>query len=433
MVMKVAVVGSGISGISAAVKLHLAGLSVELIEKDDVLGGRLGVSKLGGHDVMLGGKNIGRRYPVLRTMLDDLGANGYEQFGINTSRVKEGVVLPIDSTRRLRTVTNLARLSGPRDFLTLARLAAQVRGDDSARLLGSEFARKLSVRYDDRPLSEHFGSELVNNVVRPVTVRMNGAEPAEVYLGNFGTNLAMLLDTYDQLTSGIQPVLSVIERLVDVRLSSTVHRIERADDASGDISVTMSTPQGTVETTRYNGVVLATPAHIAADILSANSADFELLRSVNYFPAAVAVVEYADDVFRPDIRAIAMDDGPCSNAGSYGINQRNVVRYTFSGRQARAIGSSGDEIASMVTDVESLLVTYLGIRKPARVDMVTRHWDAAYCAYGPRYGDFLDTVRARTAQVGPKLALAGDYMLGVSLENCCRSGRKAATAVLAQL
>ncbi|MGO4617949.1 NAD(P)/FAD-dependent oxidoreductase [Nocardia sp. 2YAB30] len=434
MTTRVAVIGSGISGISAAVKLHLAGLSVDLIEKDGVLGGRFGVSKLGDHDVMLGGKNIGRKYRVLRAMLDDLGATEYEHFGINTSRVRDGVVLPIDSNRRLATLVNLAKLSGPWDFLTLARLAARVRSDESARLLGSDFARNMAARYDDKPLADNLGSDLVDNVIRPVTVRMNGAEPDEVYLGNFGTNLAMLMDTFDQLTSGIKPVLSVVERLVNVRLGTQVHRIEQSARADGEISVTMATPDGGVDTVGYDGVVLATPAHIAADVLPEQSAELAgLLRSVNYFPATVAVVEYAEDVFRSDIRAIAMDDGPCSNAGSYGIDQRNVVRYTFSGRQGRVTAPTDDDIAGLIGDAEQLLGKYLGIEQPVRVDMACRHWEQAYCAYGPHYGDVLAGIRSRLADFGGKLTLAGDYMLGVSLENCCRSGKAAAAGLLGNL
>ncbi len=37
--------------------------------------------------------------------------------------------------------------------------------------------------------------------------RMNGAEPEEAYVGNLGSNLRMVLDTYDQLIHGMQPVL----------------------------------------------------------------------------------------------------------------------------------------------------------------------------------------------------------------------------------
>ncbi|MRH92062.1 NAD(P)-binding protein [Nocardia sp. SYP-A9097] len=428
MAKRVAVVGSGISGISAAVRLHRAGAQVDLIESDGMLGGRLGVSRLGGHDVMLGGKNIGRRYHVMRGMLADLGATDFEHFGINTSRVKDGALEPIDSGRRLRALTKIAKLSGLRDFLMLARLAVQVRNDESARLLGSAFGRRLGARYDSKPLSEHFGSGLAHDLIRPVTVRMNGAEPDEVYLGNFGTNLAMLLDTFDQLPAGFQPVLEAVEELVNVRLSTSVRRIAKAGDG---ISLTVSTPTGGVEVLGYDGVVLATPAHIAADILHEESAQLgRLLRSVNYFPTTVAVVEYAEDIFRSDIRAVAMADGPCSNAGSYGINQRNIVRYTFSGRHGRVISPTAEVIETMVGDAEALLVEYLGIDKPARTDIVTRHWDQAYCAYGPNYAELLEQVHSLIEQIGGNISLAGDYILGASMENCCRSGFEAADALV---
>ena len=55
---RVAVVGGGVSGISTAWYLRCAGARVELIERAETLGGRIGLDRLGDEPIELGGKNI---------------------------------------------------------------------------------------------------------------------------------------------------------------------------------------------------------------------------------------------------------------------------------------------------------------------------------------------------------------------------------------
>src|SRR5688500_9108155 len=100
---RVAVVGGGIAGLTAALRLDLLGHDVEVIEADATLGGRFGLDKLGDRPVMTGGKNIGRRYHTFRWFTSELGSDRYESFGYNASRIKDGEVLTLDSERRSQT------------------------------------------------------------------------------------------------------------------------------------------------------------------------------------------------------------------------------------------------------------------------------------------------------------------------------------------
>jgi protoporphyrinogen/coproporphyrinogen III oxidase len=422
---RVAVVGAGISGLAAALYLHRAGYAVELVERDEALGGRLGVGRLGERDIMMGGKNIGRKYTAFRGFTGALGDHPYEPFGINASRVKDGQVLTIDSTRRTRSLRHLRQMGRSRDLLKLARLAYRIRKDPDNRFLGAPYFAELARRSDATPLSSHFGAELADTLLRPMTVRMNGAEPDEVYLGTFNTNLALLMDTYDQLANGIQPVLAALAERVDVRLNARAESlvVERGRVVGLRIA---ENGQEAVEH-RYDGVVVAAPAFAAADIVRAELPGLgKRLEEVRYFPTTVAIVEYAAPVFNPDVRALALDDGPCSNAGSYGMEDRHIVRYTFSGRHGRVSELTPERLEAWIAETERRLVAYLGIRMPARVRQVDRHWDAGYCAYVPFVGDFLTAVREAAAGL-PGLELAGDYLRGVNLEACARSGADAGT------
>ncbi|WP_433664278.1 FAD-dependent oxidoreductase [Nocardia sp. CA-128927] len=423
---RVAVVGAGVSGIAAALALHRAGCTVELVERDDRIGGRLGFAELDDREVLLGGKNIGRGYTRFRAMLDLLGGTGYEPFGINTSRMVAGRLVGLDSDNRTEAINGILRMCDWRDLTKLDRIARKVRAADTARFLGSDLARSLA-RHDDRPLSEHFGKRTTDNFLRPITVRMNGAEPDEAYYGNFPTNMGMLLDKFDQPIVGLSALLSRIADLVEIRYRTRVTGISRVQ---GGVVLDLVDAGGRATQTRYDAVAVCTPAYAAAPLLAPLSEALAgLLRAVRYFPATVAVVRYVHDVFAADVRAIALDDQPCSNAGSYGKDTRNIVRYTFSGKHGRLGDTAEADVLDLVTDTEQQLRSHLGVVRQPRTAAAIRHWPQAYCGYLPHYGDFLDTLAA-TATPLTGIALAGDYLLGTSLEACCRSGENAAAALL---
>ncbi|MDQ3761959.1 MAG: FAD-dependent oxidoreductase [Actinomycetota bacterium] len=423
---RIAVVGGGISGLSAAIRLESCGHDVELIERDDALGGRFGVAKLGDRPVMLGGKNIGRRYHAFRSFVAALGDYQWEPFGINQSTMKDGEVLTLDSSRRSRSLGNIRRMGSVRDLARMVMMAARIRADESNRFLGSNYFTRLSRRHDHAPLSAHFGEALTSTLLRPMTVRMNGAEPDEVYLGTFGTNLALLMDSYDQLKAGIQPALDAIAQRVTVRMNTQVESIVVRDGEVVGLRVAANgKPSAEVS---YDGVVVATPAYVTAEILRAEHPTLsKRLAEVRYFPTTVVLVEYDRPVFTPEVRALAMNDGgPCSNAGSYGRQDRHIVRYTFSGRNGRSYSDpSSDRLDEWVGSTEERLIRYLGAGRAQRVRTVSRSWRAGYCAYIPFHGEFLAEVSGAVAKL-PGLELAGDYLWGVSLEACTRSGNAAA-------
>ena len=427
---KLAVVGGGVAGIGAAYRLHTAGYQVDLIERDDVLGGRFGVDRLGDRPVMMGGKNIGRSYTQLRAFLAALEVDEFEYFGVNTSRIINGNLITFDSTNnKLDLIRKFAKMGTTADLAKLLWLMIKVRRNESNRFLGSETFSKVGAKRDHKPLTAYFGPELVNNMFRPLTVRLNGAEPDEMYLGNFGVNLG-LAGAFDQLTGGIQPALDSLSECVSVQLNSHVHGLIIRDGRVQGLNISQN--GGAPQQVAYDGVVVATPAYAAAEITKpALPTLSDLLMDVRYFPAAVAVIEYDRPVFDNVVRAIAVDAGHCSNAGVYGVNDLNIVRYTFSGRAARPMPSA-DALESWIDDAEKLIKQLLGIGELSRINVRTRIWPAAYCAYLPFYGEFLSKVRTEVASV-PGIELAGDYLRGAPLEACFRSGQEAAQRVMADL
>lgn len=429
----VAVVGGGISGITAAVALQRRGDRPLLLDSADVLGGRVGLHHLGDRPIMMGGKNIGHRYTHLRSLLTELDGGTFQDFGINTSTVRGGRLLPLDSSRPLTSLRSLLRMGTPRDLLRLSRLARTVRRHEAARFLGAPQFRRLAERHDDPALTDHFSPRMTSSLLRLATVRMNGAEPEETHLGNLGTNLGLLTDTFEQLDHGLGPALSRVPELVDVQLNSRVTGLRPYETGvevqwnTSSSSSSSSSPSGhPTHTQHVDGAVLALPAHAAAPLLAPHQpALARLLRTVRYFPATVVVARYASDVFAPDVRAVAMGDGPCSNAGAYGTRDLDMVRYTFSGRRGRLEEPTTEEVDRLVTDAEARLAEALDRPMPERLDRTWRHWPAAYCAYTRHHARLLDRIAEELQPLAGRISLAGDYLSGASLEACCRSGEAA--------
>jgi oxygen-dependent protoporphyrinogen oxidase len=424
---RVAVVGGGISGVAAAYALHARGHDVELVERGEQLGGRCAPGLLGDRPVTFGGKNVGRRYARFRAFTAALGDHPYEPFGINSSRVDRGRIVTIDSSRRYRSLRTLARLGSPRDLVRLVRLAARIRADEENRYLGSAYFAGLAQRSDSAPLSAYFGVALTRSLLRPVAVRMNGAEPDEVHLGTFGTNLGMLMDSFDQLSSGIAPVLRAFAARVPVRLSAEVTGLVVRDGVVTGLRLDGD------EELDCDAVLLAVPAHSAAELVhSSHPGLAERLRGVRYFPGAVVLAEYDRPIFTPEVRALVFDQGPCSNAGAYGIEERQTVRYTFSGRGARPLLRERASVEDLLAAGESQLAAHVPFDGARLRRADSRQWAAAYCAYVPFHGEFLAGVRRATLGA-PGLELAGDYMRGASMEACFRSGEEAAARLSEKL
>jgi protoporphyrinogen/coproporphyrinogen III oxidase len=414
---------------AAALALQRAGHNVELIERSATLGGRCGPGLLGGRPVSFGGKNIGHRYTRFRAFAEALEGHGFEPFGINSSRVDGGKLITVDSGRRYKSLRALAKMGSPVDLTRLVLLASRIRFNEANRYLDSPYFSRVGRRSDAEPLSSHFSRRFTRSLLRPVTVRMNGAEPDEVFLGTFGTNLGMLMDSFDQLRSGIQPVLREFARRVPVRTRAEVTGLLLEDGRVRGLR--LAGDDGDTEEFPCDAVVLALPAAAAADLLQrSHPALADTLRTVRYFPGAVVLAEYERPIFTHEVRALVFGEGPCSNAGAYGINDRHIVRYTFSGRNARALLRSGPDTEQLLAIGESQLAPHVALGRARRRQVGSHGWRAAFCAYTPFHGSFLATVRGAVADV-PGLELAGDYMCGASMEACVRSGLHAAQRIAA--
>ena len=135
-----AVVGGGASGIATAYYLQKQGFQVELIEQGERLGGRIASCQMGDRQIAMGGKNIGKAYYLFREFTEAMGDNPYEFFGLNSSQIRNGKIVTLDSSKRWRGILQLLGGFPIKDLFNFLRMCLAIkRNNDNGYLGGSYF------------------------------------------------------------------------------------------------------------------------------------------------------------------------------------------------------------------------------------------------------------------------------------------------------
>lgn len=416
-----AVVGGGASGIATAYYLRQHDINVELIEREEQLGGRIGSCMLGNYPMEMGGKNIGKDYQLFREFSTAIGNHPYEYFGLNSSRVRHGQILTMDSKRRWRSMVNFLRYCSPKDIFWFLQMYLAVKRNESNGYLGGSYFASLSKRFDDQPASTYFSREFCDLVIRPMAVISNAAEPDEVFIGNLGTNIRMIQDSYERLSNGMSTLLNEFAKTVEVRLATQVESLVCRNNRIMGLQMRH---QGQLQEREYAGVILATPAPVTSKFVEPLNPELaQMLQRIRYFPVTLIVAEYNRNIFSDQIRALAFDaNEPISNAAAYGVNNLNIVRYTFSGRTARHHLESGADPTELLGIAESALNQYISVQSSDRVRFVAKQYPTGLCAYTPHFADFHTEFQSQQESVHG-LYITGDYVQGASIEGCFRAAK----------
>jgi protoporphyrinogen/coproporphyrinogen III oxidase len=423
-----AVVGGGASGIAAAYYLQKQGFNVELIEQEESLGGRIASCQMGDRQIAMGGKNIGKAYSLFREFTEAMGNNPYEFFGLNSSQIRNGKIITLDSSRRWSGILQILGGFLLKDLFRFLQMCIAIKRNNDNGYLGGSYFNFLIRKLGDRQVSNYFGKAFCQRLIRPMSVRMNGAEPDEVYVGNLGSNIRMVLDTYEQLSYGIDRVLDQFAQTVSVRLKTKVTSLLVSNNRVVGLEIV---DQDGVHQKHYNGVFLATPATVTAKIVDSSSPSLaEVLRQIRYYPVMVIVAEYNRDIFSEQTRALVFNpEEPISNAGSYGVNDRHIVRYTFSGRVARPYIESDMDAIKLLEIAEKTLNRYIPVDASDRIQFVFQRMSTGLCAYTHNYPEFYNQVQFQLETL-PGLEITGDYIQGASIEACFRAAKASVEKVI---
>lgn len=413
------------SGMAAAHYLARQGHQVDLYESSDRLGGRMAISDIEGREICLGGKNIGFEYKEFRQFLGRYGKPEYEYFGLNSARLSGRKVLPFNSKSNLGRLVTLLRSSTVSDLWKLKRALTAVQTSRSNGDLVGPYFQALS-KGKLLTLPNYFSSKFSNSLARALTVRMNGAEPDQISLENFGTHLQMLQDEYEQITSPLKNVFTAFP--ADPNICTKFRTPVRAlREANGFFALA-----GDGFMSLYTKVIIAVPAHAAAQLTGPDFPKISrALQKPRYFPVTVLVVKYREPVFRTGMRALTFPaSSALSNIGAYGINDLDLVRYTFSGAAAQALNSHEMSDDQLLSIAEKHSAPYFNLNGNPRQALERKSWAQGLCGYTLNEIKFRSELNS--AQIDyPGLYFTGDYIKGASIENCFRAAKKTVEDCLA--
>jgi oxygen-dependent protoporphyrinogen oxidase len=460
---RIAIVGGGISGLSAAYALEEqrrsgAALEYTLYESSPRLGGVLRTERVDGCIVEAGPDSFLTEKPWAADLCRNVGLGG-QLIGSNDAERKtyilvRGRLVPMPDglmfmvpTRILPTA--LSPLFSSKTKLRMARelfYPPRAAGDDEsvASFVERHYGYEMVDRLADPLLSGIYGGEAATLSVRAVLPRFAEMERTHGSLGR--AMLAARKKALQPATKAAPPLFtslkngmqSLVEAVV-LRLSPSWLRSNAAvqaiqPEAGGWIVSTAMQPD------HFDAVILALPAYSSAQLLS--SCSLELSRELAAIPysSSITVGLGFDRGVRQSLPAgfgflVPRSEGKRMLAATFVHNKfrhrapadRALLRCFFAGKSAENVWQLSDD--QIVGIVRNELQQILGLRAEPLFARVYK-WKSAMAQYEVGHLERFDRIE-RLRQKLPGLALAGNEYRGIGVPDCIRSGQDAVKQILA--
>ena len=400
--MHVVVAGGGLAGLVAARRLAAAGATVELLEADERVGGRVRSRVVDGFTLDRGFQVLFTGYPAARRELD-LAALSLRRFApgatIAAPNRRSTLSDPLgDPGAAVPTLLNREVTTG--DKLRLLRLQVELRRRDADDLLeGADTSVRAYLR--DRGFSEAFVERFAEPFYGGITLERSLSTSSHVFEYTF----KMLSEGNTVVpAAGMGAIPAQLRRRAETA-GATVET--DAGAVAADATVVATDPKRAAELT---GVETPTDAKACVTVhcslpafQSLDTGSRIMLNAADARPNAVAPMSAAAPEYAPD--------------------DRQLLAATFLGRQ------DADDAALGETVREALSSWYpenhFGDLEVLAVDRI----DFAQFAQPPGFRAALPAV---DAPEGP-VYLAGDYTRWSAIQGAMESGRRAAETVRARL
>lgn len=452
------VIGGGISGLTTAWRLKQAGRDVCLLEADDQVGGVMRTRRQGGFLLEQGPFNVIVRDSKFQQLLEEFEdeiqviaaerSAGRKRYVLRDERLLRVPGGPLELlTTKLLTTSGKVRLMrgllisrpGVSDE-TIAAAATRRFGPEVAdRLISAFCVGVFAAESDELSLRACFPtiasgdrrvrSPLLEALVRSVRPRREKKEPKR--------------RRYRGLVS-FRDGLGTLPEAIAGRLGAAVRtgcRVNRIEPYRNGYNVICTSPRGAGQQLRAPRLVLAVDRRTTGELLRPFAADVAgLLNEIESSSLTVmnlgferGAIEHPLDGFGflvprseaefPLLGVLWAD----SVFPHHAPPDCRLLRIFLGGsRHPRTIEWSDDELLEATLDA---LRSLLGISgTPRRVDI--RRWPHAVPRYGLGHGERIERVRVRLREY-PGLHLVGNYLSGVSVNDCIRVGAAVAEEILA--
>ena len=484
---RVAVVGAGIAGLSAAYDLTRAGIDVVVIDPADRPGGKLRTSPFAGVDLDESADMFLARLPWGVGLCRDLGLEPaliHPAIGSalvvhdgRLRRLPEGLVLGVPSDLEAlqasglvseaglaRLAEDLARPEGPPpedrgEDCTVGELVRSRLGDEVFEVLVDPLLSGVNAgRADD--LSAQLGAAQLlaaarrdRSLVRGARAQLPPVPPgggrAPVFAalpGGMGTLVGALVEAIGigRFRLG-RTVTELIEQPDGRFVIATRTAPAAADPAYGPVAdpVASSASGERAGSETVDAVVLATPGPVSAALLGDHMAKAATeLGSLAYASVAIIALAWRAADVHGNLDAsgflVPRRSGLLLTACSWASAKFPHLGADGLVRLRASVGRSDDTRFLALADAELIgrvraeLAELMGI-EAAPVAARVHRWLDALPQYRPGHGARIDAVEAELAERLPGVVLAGASLRGLGIPACIDSGRRAAQHLLERL
>ncbi len=447
----VAIVGGGISGLTAAYYLSRHGIPSRLYEPRPTLGGLIATERVGGCLAEAGPDSWLAEKSWMRDLIEELGLTGQIIDSQDEQRqtwiVRDGRLHRLPDSMRLLAPTKPWQIAGTRLFGTRTKLR-----------FAAEWFRRPA-RRDDRSVAafvgDHFGDEAVEYLAQPMLSGVYGSPPESLsanavipqfvyYERQYGSILRgayrqrhrkQRKPLFESLRGGLGDLVDALARAIAVRCAVVHERVQSVERTSGGWRVLAG---GTW--TDAAEVVVATPASKAAQLVAEAVPDLSAaLGSIRYEPSVVLALTFPAEGFGRTLDGFGL---LVPRAEKANVAACTWVNTKFAGRAApgtvllRAFLGGEAAHRAMETDdqrvvevVDRELRGWMGYR-PAPITGRIWRWRTAMPQYRPGHAVTLESI-ASSLDTTPGLHLAGNGYDGLGIPDCVRRSKGIAGRIAA--
>jgi len=467
----VAVVGGGIAGLAAALKLNDAlgdGVTLTIIEQSDRLGGKLRSEMINGRCIETGAETF-----LAREADDPVGAPSAavalaRRVGLGTALVNPRTTsAALFAAGELRPMPAGTLMGVPADVSSWpgvggAALASDADRDEGRPVLAA--SEDVSV---GALVRRRLGDSIVDDLVDPLLGGVYAGRADDLSIAVTMPGLAASCRTENTLQAAVRTTLgrrapsgpddspAAAFATVEGGLSRLVAAIDKAMPSAcvvvgNPVRVIAPSNDGwrvihgstrDAQALQVDGVVLAVPAHPAARLLAPFAATpADAVDALDY--ASIALVTLVLPAQALDGTSLEDRSGALIPAASgHAIKAITVFSTKWADQPDGAVvlraslGRYGEEHVLQIPDgalmdlAQADLAKVLGRPLPAPLSATVKRWGGALPQYAPGH---LDRVALARRELPPTIALAGAAYDGVGIPACIKSGHRAAEQLIGE-